>query len=265
MTVFHPLRLVGVGMGGLCVRAAMKNLAAIVLVVCVVVPALPAAAAPSLTVDAEQFQSPAKALSPVQLWDTEWRMLIDARPDGAPLTRLEFRARFLDDRPQSHAGGVDLQSNGEPVAGRLLIDLPARVDYDRPFEVRLRVHDSQGDTSAWAVARFPPKKSIRPLPEDNYVVSVGPVGGEYTIVKTVEFEASESTRMSAVREDLEYQARAAGGDAAVGLRLAKSSHDTYVFAADVIRYTTRPEPTPTEAAKATDRVLGRIAIPYEAR
>lgn len=247
----------------------MKDLSrslASILAFCVTAPAFPAAAVPTLTVDSEQFQAPARALSPVQLWDTEWRLLIEAHPDGALLTRLEFRTRFLDDRPQTHAGGLDLQPSAvEPVAGRLVIELPARVDYERRFEARLRIHDAQGIASDWVTVKFPPERLLRPAAADAYVLSVDPVDSDYRIVGTVEFTAIESTRLSSVREGLERQAKAAGGDAAIGLRLERNTHDTYVFAADVIRYTAKPKPTPTPAAKATDRVLGKIVIPYEAR
>ena len=237
------------------------------LVGCLALTAAPAIGAPSLSVVAEQHQSPAKiSLSPVQLWDTEWWMVVDARPDGAPLERLEYRTRFLDERPQSKAGGLTLEADAiGPVDGRVEIKLPGRIDYDRRMEARLRVYDTQGNASDWAVVEFPPDRSIRPGDPDRYVVQVDPAETRYRVIGTVESEATESTRMSAVREDLEHQARAAGGDAAIGFRLVRNTADTFVFAADVIRYVEKPQPTPTIAPKTTDRVIGRIVIPYETR
>lgn len=227
---------------------------------------LPAAGAPVLSATAEQIQRPAKALSPIPLWDTHWRVLVEARPGGAPLSRLEYRTRFLDQRPQTHAGSLDLRSAAdEAVAGHVAVELPSRAHYERPFEVRLRVHDVHGAASDWVTVRFPPEKTIRPAAPDAYVISVDPLEGDYRIVGTVEYEASEWTTLATVREKLEQQARAAGGDAAVGFRLTRSTPDTHVFAADVIRYRARPRPTPTVVPRATDRLLGRVVIPYEAR
>jgi hypothetical protein len=236
------------------------------VLVCMMFAAAPVAAAPSLSVVAEQYQSPAQLnLSPVQLWDTEWWLMVEARPDGAPLERLEYRTRFLDERPQSKAGGLSLPAAGDSLGGRVEIVLPGRIDYDRRLEARLRVYDTQGKASEWVVVHFPPNRSIRPADPERYVVQVDPADTRFRKIGTVEAEATESTRLSAVRDDLERQARAAGGDAAVGLRLVRSTADTFVFAADVVRYLEAPQPTATMAPKITDHVLGTIVIPYETR
>lgn len=247
---------------------SLRSMLGPALLIAMVAGAVPAGAQPTLRVRAEQRQQPARlSLSPIQLWDTEWWLLAEATPDGAALARIEYRTRFLDDRPQSLAGGVDLaQTVAEPLGGRIAITLPTRDDYQRRFEVRARVTDTTGASSDWISVAFPPDKTIRPGSESPYTVSAQPdADRKYDIVGTVEYEASDSTPLRVVRDELGRQARAAGGDAAVGVRLARSSEDSFVFAADAIRYVEAPLPTPTPVTLATDRKLGEIVVSYERR
>lgn len=226
-----------------------------------------AEATPTLRLQAEQRQQPAKInLSPIQLWDTEWWLLVEAIPDGKPLARVEYRGAFLDERPQSHAGGVDLgQRTAEPLGGRIEIKLPTRNDYERRFRLRARVIDTGGGSSEWVIMDFPPDKSIRPGDRDAYAVSAeADAGRQHRVIGTVEYEATDATPLRVVRDELGRKARAAGGDAAVGVRLIRSTADTFVFGADVIRYLEIAKPTPT-VSLSTDRRLGEIVVPYERR
>jgi hypothetical protein len=86
---------------------------------------------------------------------------------------------------------------------------------------------------------------------------------KYDVISTVEYEATESTPLRDVRDELGRRAKEAGGDAAVAVRLARSSGDTYVFAADVVRYHDVAKATPTPVPLLTDRELGEIVVPYE--
>lgn len=236
----------------------------VVAALCLV--AAPALAVPSLQVEGEQHREPAKlSLSPIQLWDTTWWLLLQARSDGAAINRVEYRTRFLDERPQSKAGGLDLDATAtDIVGGRIAIKLPTREDYDRPLEARLRVHDVAGDYSDWAIVKFPPEKRISPPKPGTFALSAKPdPARRHRVLSTVEYEATDSTSLGAVREELGRLAKAAGGDAAVGLRLVRSNGDTFVFAADVVRYLEQPKPTPTPVPLPTDRLLGEIVVPYE--
>lgn len=230
--------------------------------------AAPTLAAPSLRAEGEQRLKPAALrLSPIQLWDTEWWLLIDARPDGAALSRLEYRTRFTDERPQSKAGGIELDdSTVEALGGRVAIKLPTRDDYTRPLEARLRVTDAGGNSSEWVVVEFPPGKSIRPSnPSDYTVAAQADADRKHRVVGIVEYEASDSTLLRVVRNELGRRARAAGGDAAVGVRMVRSTDESFVFEADVIRYLEVARPTPTAVSLATDRELGEIVVSYERR
>jgi hypothetical protein len=225
-----------------------------------------AAAAPTLLVEGELHTKPARiSLSPIQLWDTTWWLVLQARPDGAALTRLEYRIRFLDDRPQSKTGGIELSGGpADGVAGRVAIRLPTREDYERPLEARMRVHDAAGNSSDWVAVEFPPEKQVRPPKRSAYTVSAQPEAERrHRIIGTVEYEAGDSTTLGVVRDELGRQAKAAGGDAAVGVRLVRNSDDKFVFAADVVRYLEQAKPTPTAVPLVTDRELGEIVVPYE--
>jgi hypothetical protein len=225
-----------------------------------------ALAAPTLQLEGEQHQQPAKlSLSPIQLWDTTWWLVLRAQSDGAPLTRAEYRTRFLDDRPQPKAGGVELSAAAnESVGGRVAIMLPTREDYDRPLEARMRVQDAAGNYSDWKSVEFPPEKRTRPAKPVLYPVSAQPEAGrKHRVIGSVEYEANESTSLGTVRDELGRKAKVAGGDAAVGVRMVSASGDKFVFAADVVRYLEQPVPTATAAPLATDRRLGEIVVPYE--
>jgi len=228
--------------------------------------AAPALSAPTLQLEGEQHQEPAKlSLSPIQLWDTMWWLVLQAQPDGAPLARAEYRTRFLDDRPQPKAGGIELNAAAtESVGGRVAIQLPTRDDYDRPLEARMRVQDTAGNYSNWITVEFPPEKRVRPPKPVLYPVSAQPdVGRRHRIIGKVEYEATESTSLGEVRKELGRKAKVSGGDAAVGARMVRESGDKFVFEADVVRYLEEPVPTPTVVPLATDRRLGEIVVPYE--
>ena len=223
-------------------------------------------AAPTLQLRAEQRQKPAQlSLSPLQLYDTEWWLIVEAAPDGAALSRLEYRTRFTDNRPQSKAGGIELSEN-EALGGRIEIKLPTRDDYDRRMEVRGRVTDAAGNSSDWIIVEFPPEKTIRPRVPGAYAVAAQPdADRKHRVVGTVEYEAADSTSLRVVRDELGRRARAAGGDMAVGVRLVRSDGETFVFAADAIKYLEVAKPTPTAVTLATDRRLGEIVVSYERR
>lgn len=230
--------------------------------------AAPALAAPRLRVEAEQRRERSKlSLSPIQLWDTEWWLIIEAHPDGAALSRLEYRTRFTDDRPQSKAGGIELEASAvEVLAGRIAIELPTRDDYNRPMQVRLRVTDAGGDSSDWVVVEFPPEKTIRAAsPDASRVAMQADANRKHQVVGSVTYEASDSTSLRVVRDELGRQARAAGGDAAVGVRLVQTNEDSFVFTADAIRYLDVARPTPTAVTVGSERQIGEIVVSYERR
>jgi len=250
------------------INAIVRSISSALAAAAVWCAAHPAQALPALELRAEERQQPAKLnLSPIQLWDTEWWLLLEATPDGSALSRLEYRTHFLDERPQSQAGGIDFaQTAAEPLGGRVAIRLPTRDDYERHFQLRARVTDTAGESSDWVIVDFPPEKSIRPSNPSVYKVSAqADASRKHSVIGTVEYEATDSTPLRVVRDEIGRQARAAGGDAAVGVRLVRSTDETFVFAADVVRYLELPKPTPTAVTLATDRRLGEIVVTYERR
>jgi len=223
---------------------------------------------PSLTVTAQQLRTRATDAGPVPLWDTSWWVTIQAARAEAPLTRIEYTARFTDrasSRP--HTGGWDLGSDAaDALSGRVVIKCPARPNYDHRVRVQLRVRDALGVASEWANADFPvrgePGETASAVPA-GVLAGAGPSDERLGVV---EIEATDDMTIGQTRAALQRKARDQGGDA-VGLRLVRSTADQATFAADMVRHTAAapaPAAVAVPAAAASERVIGEIVF-HEAR
>lgn len=201
------------------------------------------------------------------LWDTTWWITLRATRGDAPLARLEYSARFTGGTdPRSIAGGFDIgDPDRDDLNGRIVVTCPARPDYEKKLRVKLRVSDANGATSEWVEMTFP----VRNDPNDPVIatmpVSVAPKPAHTNeMLGSVEIEADDHWSIAQVKEALKRQAREKGGDAAVNFRMVSSSGDHVTFAADVVRSTEAPHPTPTStpaAAPDPDGVIGEIVMP----
>ena len=222
-----------------------------------------AAPPPSLTVTPQQLRTRATDAGPVPLWDTSWWVVILATSAQAPLTRLEYTARFTDGADsRAHTGGWDLSGDGvDTLSGRVVVKCPVRPDYDRRVRVQLRVRDALGAASEWAIADFP-VRGEQSAPAS--AVSAGvpaDSGASAERLGAVEIEATDNMTIGETRAALQRKARDQGGDAATGFRLVRSTADHATFAADVVRHTAAP-PAPVAAPVAvpSERVIGEIVF-----
>lgn len=229
-----------------------------------------AAPPPSLTVTPQQLRTRATDAGPVPLWDTSWWIAIQATRGEAPLTRIEYTARFTDSADsRPHTGGWDLSGDdADALSGRVIVKCPARPDYDHRVRVQLRVRDATGAASEWAIADFPVRGEQHetantvpaPVPADS--------GPSDERLGAVEIEATDDMTIGQTRAALQRKARDQGGDAAIGFRLVRSTTDHATFAADIVRHKAAgPTPAaavPVPAAAPSERVIGEIVF-HEAR
>jgi hypothetical protein len=220
-----------------------------------------AAGAPSLTATAQQVRTRTRTVGLLPLWDTSWWVTVQASRAQAPLTRLEYSARFTDgsdSRPQT--GGWDLRGgDADGLSGRVVVKCPARPDYDRRVRVQLRVRDALGGASEWMVADFPVRDEPRQTSAG--VSAATQPGTDRPRPGAVEIEASDDMTIGQARAILQRKAREAGGDAAGDLRLVRSTADHATFAADVIRHKAAvPAPTAEALPAPSERVIGEIVF-----
>lgn len=210
---------------------------------------------PSLTVTPHQVRTQIPGLVP--LWDTSWWVTFRATRAEAPLTDLEYTARFADSSDRRQLSGAWELSGGDAatLSGRVDVSCPTRPDYERRVRVRLRVRDAREGTSEWVTAEFPvdadEARAAAPAPE--------PGAGVDERIGTVEVEAKDEMTIGEVRASLARQAREHGGDATSDLRLVGSRGGRVTFAADVIRHKAAPPPAAaSQPPPAGDRVVGEI-------
>lgn len=221
------------------------------------------APAPSLTAVPRQLRTRATDTGPLPLWDTSWWIVIQAARAQAPLTRMEYTARFTDSADtRSHTGGWDLSGeDGDALSGRVIVKCPMRPDYDHRVRVQLRVRDALGEASEWAIADFPVRGEQRETASAVPAAVPADSGPPDKGVGAVEIEATDDMTIGEARAALQRKARDQGGDAASGFRLVRSTADHATFAADVVRHTAAP-PAPAAApvAPRSERVIGEIVF-----
>ena len=124
----------------------------------------------------QQLRTRATDAGPVPLWDTSWWVVIQATRAQAPLTRLEYTARFTDGADsRSHTGGWDLSgADVDALSGRVIVKCPVRPDYDRRVRVQLRVRDALGGCQRMGGCRF---SGARRATRDGQRSSRGRAGG----------------------------------------------------------------------------------------
>jgi hypothetical protein len=201
----------------------------------------------------------------VPLWHTTWWITLAAGKGDAPLTRLEYKARFTDGEDLRPITGAWALSGGERegLSGRVNVACPSRLDYERPLRVELRVLDAGGGASDWVEINFPVRAGAQEPAIAAMPLSVAPKAGRRNeVIGSVEVEAGDDLSIGEVKDALKRKARDRGGDAAVNFRMASSSGGKTIFAADAVRYadSTRTV-TPQPIAPPSDRVLGEITMP----
>jgi len=220
-----------------------------------------AAPPPSLTVTPQQLRTRATDVGPLPLWDTSWWVVIQATRAQAPLTRLEYTARFTDGvDSRAHTGGWDLSGDDvDALSGRVIVKCPVRPDYDRPVRVQLRVRDALGAASEWASADFPVRGEQGETASAVPAAVPAVAGPSDEHLGAVEIEATDDMTIGQTRAALQRKARDQSGDAIVNFRLVRSTADHATFAADVVRHNAAP-PAPAAAAVAvpSERVIGEI-------
>ncbi len=217
------------------------------------------AAAPTLTLTPRASRTRTTGVGPLPVWDNKWWIDIQSPHAAAPLTRVEFQARFGDasgGRPLG--GGWDVAAaDRDGFAGRVLVTCVVPTDYDRPLRVQLRVRDAAGGISDWKEAQFPVRPDAEALPAT--ASSGGEPGDER--LGGVLAEVDDSMTIADAKAALQRKARALSGDA-VGFRVVSSSEGRSTFAADVIRHATAlPAAATPTALPLAERVLGEIIMP----
>jgi len=230
-----------------------------------------AAAPPTLSVTAHATRSKTSGLGPIPVYETHWWVDVRAQPGDAPLTRLEYQARFGDTagvRPFGSSWEV-ADTNGSSLSGRVTVTCAAPADYDRPLRVQLRVRDAAGAESDWAEVEFSRRADVEiappPAAASGQVLTEARTGLRYERLGTVEVDATDAMTVGEVKAALQRRAREQGGDAALGFRLAGNTTEQVTFAADVVRHA---DVTPTMAAATptqSDRILGEINVPASRR
>jgi hypothetical protein len=236
--------------------------------VCTLSSQIAAAAPPSLTVTPQQLRTRATDAGPVPLWDTSWWVVVQATRAQAPLTRLEYTARFTDSADRHpHTGGWDLSGGDvDALSGRVVVKCPVRPDYDHRVHVQLRVRDALGEASEWAIADFPVRSEQRET-ASAVPAAVPPADPSDERLGAVEVEATDDMTIGQTRAMLQRKARDEGGDVAVGLRLVRSTADHATFAADVVRHNVAvpaPAAIHVPTAAPSERVIGEIVF-HDAR
>jgi hypothetical protein len=224
-----------------------------------------AAPPPSPAVTPQQLRTRATDAGPLPLWDTSWWITVQATRTEAPLTRLEYTARFTDaadSRP--YTGGWDLSgADVDALSGRVVVKCPARPDYEHHVRVQLRVRDTRGEASEWAAADFPVRGEQREAASAVPAAGLPGAGPSDERLGAVEVEATDDMTIGQTRAMLLRKARDEGGDAAAGLRLVRSTTDHATFAADVVRHKVAG-PTPAAVSVSvpvpSERVIGEIVF-----
>jgi len=236
-------------------------------------PDVAAAAEPTLKAYANATRARSgEWVAPVQLVDTSWWITVDGESGGAPLSVIEYQARFTD--PEGHdqrpmVGTLELDSaSRERVKGRIDLVVPARADYLRPFRVRLRVRDVNDGTSEWEDVLFPVRTSIAPAGETPIAAAAVPTspGDSHETLGQVETEVNDDASMADVRRALLLQARVRGGTDIENIRLVGTNGSRSTFAAEavrIVRAKAPPTPPPAPAPEVTpvrERILGTISV-----
>jgi hypothetical protein len=227
-----------------------------------VAPAI-AAADPSLRIEAFRETTPGKLVHFLRTasWWIEVHAAADGTANGAPLTRLEYWAQGLEGSRRI-AGEIALAGSPRMLAGKVKIRFPTNADRTERLKVRLRVHASDGATSAWQTVVFP--DDARLGGGDDAPPTPTTAAARPAAAMTVEVLADDTQSLAEVRRALDREARARGGRVVGEPRILGTEEGMTRFAADVQIDAPAPPPTPTLAPQPVyDVVIGEIFIPDE--
>jgi hypothetical protein len=218
---------------------------------------------PALILTPHASRTRTEGVGPLPTWEVKWWIDVQGPAAAAPLTHIDYQARFGDGSDSRPLGGgwEVAAADASGFTGRVKVTCVVPTDYDRPVRVQMRVHDAAGQVSDWAEVRFPVDSEATDTQPDQ--TARVPGGGKR--LGDVVVDVDDKTTIGQAKAALQHQAAAMGGDA-VGFRLVSSSGTQSRFAADVISRppATTVAPTPPPAA-SSERVVGEIVLPANRR
>lgn len=216
-------------------------------------------AAPTLKAKASQEVRRPENFTGIPVWEPLWWIHLEARADGAPLARLEYRAAYIEEARPTTGGWEIPELDRDGFSGRVRLLCNQLADYDFAVRVLIRVTDTAGESSEWVSVELPPEWEPTPAP----AATPEQAGGGKKI-GSVTYIADDQTSIADVRSDLERQARMQGGDSIDDLQLITLPDGRSKFVASVIKAppTVAASATPiaTVAARRPDRIIGKIEM-----
>lgn len=217
-----------------------------------------AVADPSLRIEARKATSKG-SLMPF-LRETSWWIAVDGRADDAPLESLEYWAQGLEGSRRRTTGSFDLSRGTDVLAGKVSIRFAVNADHAKKLQVRLRLHDVNGNASDWQKVEFPTDAEI--ADDDAPVGYVEPESAPARHTQ-VDVLASDTMSLADIRTELERAARVRGGRIVGEPRIAGAENGKTRFVADVeVDAAVAATPTPP-TQRRTNLTIGEIFLPEE--
>jgi hypothetical protein len=223
-------------------------------------------AAPTLSATSWQEARRFENFAGIPVWEPIWWVTLKAKPDGAPLVRIEYRGGFTEGELRSTSGTWDVSSGDrDGFTGRVRVSCAILADYDDPVRIRFRLVDNTGATSDWAAAEFPPDSTRATLEAGaapNAPASPKKIGA-------VTYLAGDELPLATVRKELERQARLQGGTDIADIQVVPQGDGRSKVTASVMQAPPTPAAPPPQPAKRIEpdeqRILAEIKLPIRRR